>query len=214
MMVAKMIDDDTGSGTTTTLRVVRPDGTVVEVVRDDDGRVTVTRWQNATEVATRFVAEIGASGLVTVTRQNKEGQVDLLEPLSVDTTSNSFGTMIEELTFDGGTSVSNRFDDDGNLRSVTMRGDWGEQTMELRPDGARELQWSTALHRGVRRWNAAGVVDHYRLDSNDGTCFRFDRVGDSGRRFIEDWDGRIEVTDTPSHAPDDPASADPARPYR
>jgi hypothetical protein len=163
-------------GTTTTCRVDRPDGTSTEVVRHDDGDITVTRADPDGVTVETVVVELEATGMVTVTSVDPDGTRTVLDPASSQRQVNPYGTTIDEVVHDGLVTMANTFDDEGNFRSVTMRGDWGEQTLDLRPDGARTLRWTTPFHHGTRSWDSWGKPESYEVTFSDGTSHR--RGGD------------------------------------
>jgi len=191
--------DGGGRGTTTTLTIEKPDGSVTEVVRHDSGRVTTRRTGRDGVVGTTYEVAIETAGVATVVRYRWDEQPQVLSPDSIRTSTNAYGSTVEALDYPGGTSVENTFDDDGNLRSVVMKGDWGEQTTELRPDGGRTLRWMTTLHHGSQTWDAGGRLMHYELTCSDDSRYRWELLDEQGRAVLVDADGRTEVIeDAPS----------------
>jgi hypothetical protein len=167
-------------GTITTVRVDRPDGTTIEVVRDDLGRVVTTRYTPDAVLVDRQVAEYRADGTVSVTASSDAGSITEVEAATLETSINPYGATVDRLTFPTLT-VENAFDDEGNLRSVRMEGVWGEQTLEVRPDGARNLAWNTGHHWGTRSWDATGRARDYETESPDGTRYVWSsRSGEPG----------------------------------
>lgn len=193
-----MSDGDRGSpfrGTTTTLRVERPDGTATEVVHRDIGHITVTRFAAGRAEVARYVITIDVGGVVTVGEAGPDGTVAALAASSTQTGTNPYGTTIEELVYDGIGSVASTFDDEGRFRAVSVRGDWGRHDLELRPDESRTTTWTNPLHHGVASWTSFGRLDRYEASFSDGTGYRWAPVGDGGRETVTGWDGRTTVTD-------------------
>lgn len=180
-------------GPMTTLRVDRPDGSVTETVRYHDGRIITTRIGSDTKVVARLVIDVHHSGTVTVTDETRDGEAEPVTPNSIESRVNPYGTEIEQLEYTGLLSVSNTFDDDGELRSVSMRGEWGEQDLELWTDGARRMTWGNPLQHGAANWDAGGSLDHYQVTFSDDTRYRWDLVNALGRETILSWDGRTTV---------------------
>lgn len=182
-------------GTTTTFRVERPDGTASEVVRYDGGRITIGRIGCDQQAAGRFTIEPDPEGNVTVTETGADGAERVLEPDDVEKHINPYGLTNHRATYAGLTTVTTTYDDDGRRRSVSMSGDWGEQALEVRPDGARIMTWTTSVHHGTESRNSSGQLDHYEVSFNDGSHYRWNRVGDGGRAQITDWSGTTSVID-------------------
>lgn len=192
-------------GTTTTLRVDRPDGTATETVRAGDGRITITRTMSDARRHDETVVRPCPDGAVTVERLGADGVPTTIAPTSVSSAINPYGTTVEQVDYAGIVSIENTFDDDGSLRLVVMRGDWGEQGLELRPDGARSLSWSGPPHHGVAAWNASGELERYEVSFSDKTSYRWDRVGGACRAIVTGWDNRRHVIDDADQpAPDRP----------
>lgn len=188
-------------GTTTTIRVDRPDGTATELVHQDDARISITRFEHGGAVAGRFLIEVQPTGDTIVRYGPADEAPAVASPTSTERHSNPYGTTVEQADYHGVVSVVNTFDDEGRFRSVTLRGDWGEQQLELRPDGARTMTWDSLLHRGTKSWNAGGQLDHYQVRFSDTTGYRWDRSGPAGRESVAGWDGETTLIE---HA--DPSS--------
>ena len=181
------------AGPMTTLRVHRPDGSITETVRHDDGGITTTRIGADDEIVARLAIEVQPSGAVTVTEITTDGRSVAVDPSSTESQFNPFGSEVERLEFEGLLSVANTFTDDGELRSVSMRGEWGDQDLEVRPDGARTLAWAGPLQQGTANWDATGRVDHYQVTYPDRTSYRWDLIDGVGRETVVGWDGKTTV---------------------
>lgn len=131
-----------------------------------------------------------------MTRSDASGAVQEVSPDSTTQKINVYGTTIEQTQYEG-LDTERVFDDDGRLRSVSMRGDWGEQTLDLRPDGSRTSRWETPLHRGTETWDAGGVRRGYELMCSDGTSCRWVFLEDRARETIVGWNGQTEVIEHP-----------------
>lgn len=182
-------------GTTTTIRVDRPDGTATEVVHHDDARVSITRIEKGGAVAARFLVEIQATGDTTFRHGAADEPLTLASPSSTERHVNPYGTTIERADYEGVVSVANTFDDEGRFRSVSLQGDWGEQKLELWPDGARTVAWESPLHHGKQSWDAGGQLDHYEVTFSDTTSYRWDRSGGVGRAVITGWGGETTIVE-------------------
>jgi hypothetical protein len=159
-------------GVSTTVRVDRPDGTAVEVVRSDRGEITHTVYAPDGAIQERTVAGFGETGEVAVVRSGGSGE-DLrpAAPVSVAASSNPYGLVVERSEYGDGLLIEESFDDEARLRRVTVRGPWGSQVLAVRADGSRSLSWDTALHRGTQCWDAAGRRSSYEVTFSDGTTW-------------------------------------------
>ena len=174
------------------LRADRPDGTTVEIVHETCGRVTTTRTRNDGRVVRKTFAELQPQGIVVVTRSEASGEVREVSPDSTTQKMNVYGTTVEHAQYEG-LDTERVFNDDGRLLSVSMSGNWGEQTLELGADGSRTSGWETPLHRGTETWDAGGVRSGYELLCSDGTSCRWVFLDDVARETVVGWDGRTDV---------------------
>lgn len=129
-----------------TLVVEQADGSRLEVVWDDTGRVQ-SRRVDAAGTTAEEVREFDHDGAFVVDR----------EPVRVEQERDLYGSLTERATYDDGSCVEQRWDADVRLRRVRVEGLWGSQTMELWPDGSRALRWNLAGLCGTRRWDATGA---------------------------------------------------------
>lgn len=177
------------SGTTTTVRVDRSDGTATEVVWRDLGDVAITRIGRDGEPVERYEIDLPSTGDVSVRRARAGGAAEPIEPTATDGVTNPFGTTVERHEYDGVVTVSHTFDDEGRFRSVSVEGNWGHHDLEIRPDGRRRLTWSSTAHRGEATWDASGRLTRYEAIFPDGTSQRWELVDETGRETITGWDG-------------------------
>lgn len=153
----------------TSIRAECPDGTVVEYVREVDGRIVRLRRDATGSVVDRVAVVVAPDGGCTVTTVAEDGVPSgLVEPEAVATRSNAYGLLVEQADFGLGLVVEHAFDDDTRLRQVTVRGPWGDQTTEVRADGSRDVRWHTALLEGEERWDAAGALSSWEVTGVDG----------------------------------------------
>ena len=180
----------------TTLRVERPDGSATEVAFDDDGSVTSTRFRRDGAIDSRVLAEVSATGGgVVVTQHDASGEVKVVAPVSRQQQINPYGAIMEHADYDVDLAIESTFNDDGDLWLVGMNASWGEQEVELRPDGARIVRWKTILHEGSKHWNASGHLDHFEVSYPDRSSYRWDRIDDIGRQVIVGWDGQTDLSE-------------------
>lgn len=133
-----------------TLVIEQADGSRLEVLWDDTGRVRHRRI-DPDGTATEEVQAFDADGAFVIDRR----------PVRVEQRRDLYGSLIERATYDDGSCVEQRWDADVRLRHVRVEGLWGAQTMELRPDGSRALRWHLARVHGTRRWDAAGADESW-----------------------------------------------------
>lgn len=158
---------------TTELRVHRPDGTSVEHAVTDDGRVTCVRRDDAGQELDRIVAELDADGFFRVSVLEPGQEPRPLEPVASRQLTNDFGAWVETTDYPEGLSVDRSFDNDSRMHEVTVRGPWGTQTITLRTDGSRAVEWETGAHRGRQSWNADGERIAYDVTFADGSSQRW-----------------------------------------
>lgn len=188
-----MVDMTVRCGTRTTIRVDRPDGTVMEIIWHDLGHTTITYQAADGEPVRRYGIAIEPDGQIIVDRAVGNGPAEAMESTSTSTLRNPYGATIEEHDYDGVVSVKYGFDDEGRLRTASLAGMWGRQDLELHADLGRSLSWSCPFHRGKSSWNAWGTLDHYRVSFVDGSSIKWDLVDDRGRKTIIGWDGEAVV---------------------
>jgi hypothetical protein len=169
------MEDGRGSGVpelTTSMRVERPDGTVLEVVREGSGRFA-TSWYGADgELSRRLSGDHLDSGDVAVTESGPGSEPVSFAPRSVTRELNPYGLTVERLQYGDGIAVERCFDDDVRLCRVVVRAPWGHQELEVHADGSRSMSWGTALHHGNQSWDAAGDLDRWEVRFTDGTTAR------------------------------------------
>ncbi len=190
-----MVDMAVRSGTTTKLRVDRPDGTSTEIVWHDLGRSTIAYLAEDGSSVRRYGVIIEPDGEVTVTRAVGDEPDQTIGPTSTATLRNPYGATVEEYDYGGVVHVEYGFDDEGRFRTALVKDPWGRQDLELHPDLGRTLSWSCPLHHGKGSWNAWGTLDHYEVSFGDGSSMQWDLVGDRGRETIVGWDGRTVVVE-------------------
>ncbi len=183
------------SGTTTTMRVDRPDGTTTEIVWPDLGRTIITHRAEDGAPARRYDVALETSGEATVRSAVGDGAAEPIEPTSTTAASNPYGSTLEEHDYDGIVRVIHGFDDEGRFRSTSVEGAWGRQDLEVRPDLGRTLSWSCPLHHGKASWNAWERLDGYQVSFSDGSSFRWELVKDRGRETTVGWDGRTVIVE-------------------
>ncbi len=158
----------------TSIRAECPDGTVVEYVREIDGRIVRLRWDAEGSVVDRVAVLVAPDGGCAVSTVAADGVPSgPVEPDAVATLTNAFGLLVEQAEFRPGLVVEHAFDDDTRLREVTVRGPWGAQTTELRADGSRTVRWRTPLLEGEETWDAAGVRSSWEVTGVDGRTRRW-----------------------------------------
>jgi len=141
-----------------TLVIERADGSRLEVVWDDTGRVANRR--------------IDADGTVVdeVQTFDRDGAFVVgHEPVRIEQERDLYGSLTERATYDDGSCIEQRWDADVRLRHVRVEGLWGSQTMELWPDGSRALRWNLARLHGTRRWDATGAGESLVEFGPDGS---------------------------------------------
>lgn len=158
----------------TSIRVECPDGSAVEYVREDDGRIVRLRTDAAGGVVDRVAVVVAADGGCTVTSVESDGvPTGPVEPEAAATRTNAYGLLVEQADYGAGLVVAHAFDDDTRLREVTVHGPWGAQTTELRSDGSRTVRWHTPLLEGEETWDAAGIRSSWQVTCVGGTTHRW-----------------------------------------
>ncbi|MCU0274289.1 MAG: hypothetical protein MUE34_13750 [Acidimicrobiales bacterium] len=152
----------------TSIRAECPDGTAVEYVREDDGRIVRLRWDPTGAVLDRVAVLVAPDGGCTVTRIESDGvPTGPVDPEAVATRTNAYGLLVEQARYGSGLVVEHAFDDETRLREVTVRGPWGAQTTELRADGSRTVRWHTPLLEGQETWDATGIRSSWEVTCVD-----------------------------------------------
>ncbi|MDH3679457.1 MAG: hypothetical protein OEV40_05835 [Acidimicrobiia bacterium] len=180
----------TADDLTTTVRVDRPDGTSTTTVRTADGRIEIDRRGSDGEVVGRFEIELASTGVVVIEHPPGHSPAQRIEPASVEVVRNLYGATVETVDYPGLAVVENTLDNDGSLRSVALRGEWGTQDVELVADGSRVLSWDSLPHCGRARWDAGDRLEHFDVTFADATGYRWDLLDGEGRAQVVDWSGR------------------------
>jgi len=153
---------DTEHGLSTSWRVEKPEGSVLEILWKDDGRVAVTNVVGAERVEiTTF--ELGSDGTPRVLRVDGSG-CKLPQPVLIARTMNPYGVSLEDVDAGDLGTVRYQVGDNGRCDRVSIEGRWGRQTLDLHADGGRRLTWWTQFHQGHEVWDAAGRRCEYDVD--------------------------------------------------
>ncbi len=182
-----------GSGTTTTMRVDRPDGTSDSIVWHDVDRTTIEHLAADGTCLRRHRVDHEADGRVVV-RRSVDGEPErILDPSETSVLRNPYGSTTETHDYGGLIEVSYGFDNDGSFRTAAVTAPWGRQDVEIRPDGSRIVRWSCPLHDGEARWDAAGRLVRYQVSYADGSSTEWDLIDDRGRSVSVSVDGETSL---------------------
>lgn len=172
-----------------------PDGSSNETRWFPSGRVDLIDRGREGRFEHRVRITIDPGGAVAVERLATGGQFEAVASERASTTVNPFGGTVERIEHPGVVSIRRAFDDDGNLRSVVLEGDWGREELELRPDGARSMAWSNPLHHGRADWDAGGHVVRYEATFAAGGAYRWEQLRGTGRETVTSRSGAVSIED-------------------
>lgn len=121
-----------------TSRVVRLDGTSVEISWEGAGRISVI--EHLETGIREHVGEFDRSGEFRVV-ELADGHRSPALADAIPTRTNPYGTAVEREEFPY-FAVERTYDDNARLCRTTVTGDWGELAADVRTDGSRALHWN------------------------------------------------------------------------
>jgi hypothetical protein len=158
----------------TLLRADGPDGSGTAFTLDADGALHCDHRSAGGRHRRRLLAAVEPTGGCRVSADRGPGTPAVpIGPDALERRTNPYGVHVERATYGPVLVVERSTDREARVFEITMRGPWGEQTVEFEPDGSRTMRWHTVLHEGRQSWDAGGRRVAYTVTGVDGSTHRW-----------------------------------------